>query len=222
MSLRNPHESNCAEPRIIINSKTGKPMPLTFRKPKQKDRGAPKFLTKREVDHLIQVAYKTGNKALRKRNALLLRMLFQHGLRRTEAINLPWNQINLLDSQLVIYRAKNGKVCHHPIPEVELRQLNAHKKTCNPGPYVFTSHFGTPFSPSGIKILIDTIAAKSDIPYAVHPHMFRHACGYWLANNGEDTRAIQEYLGHKDIKKTEIYTEIARNRFDKFRWEENE
>jgi len=37
---------------------------------------------------------------------------------------------------------------------------------------------------------------------AVHPHMLRHACGFKLANDGVDTRALQHYLGHKSIQRT--------------------
>jgi type 1 fimbriae regulatory protein FimB/type 1 fimbriae regulatory protein FimE len=46
--------------------------------------------------------------------------------------------------------------------------------------------------------------------------MFRHACGYKLANDGRDTRAIQHYLGHKNIQNTVKYTELASDRFDDF------
>ena len=57
-------------------------------------------------------------------------------------------------------------------------------------------------------------AAGIDFP--VHPHQLRHACGYFLANNGQDTRAIQMYLGHKNIQHTSRYTELAPDRFKAF------
>jgi type 1 fimbriae regulatory protein FimE len=43
----------------------------------------------------------------------------------------------------------------------------------------------------------------------VHPHMLRHACGFKLANDGHDTRALQHYLGHKNIQRTVRYTELS-------------
>ena len=58
------------------------------------------------------------------------------------------------------------------------------------------------------------IAAK--IPFAIHPHMLRHSCGYRLANKGQDTRAIQDYLGHKNIQHTVKYTKLAEHRFNGF------
>src|SRR5262245_33486154 len=51
------------------------------------------------------------------------------------------------------------------------------------------------------------------MPFAVHPHMLRHACGFKLANDGHDTRALQHYLGHKNIQHTVRYTELSPDRF---------
>ncbi len=52
--------------------------------------------------------------------------------------------------------------------------------------------------------------------FQVHAHMIRHATGYKLANAGKDTRSIQSYLGHKDIRLTVRYTELSPTRFKNF------
>jgi type 1 fimbriae regulatory protein FimE len=54
------------------------------------------------------------------------------------------------------------------------------------------------------------------IEFPVHPHQLRHACGFKLANDGQDTRAIQMYLGHKNITHTTRYTDLAPGRFRDF------
>ena len=54
------------------------------------------------------------------------------------------------------------------------------------------------------------------MPFPIHPHMLRHACGFKLANDGHDTRALQHYLGHKNIQHTVRYTEMAPDRFKDF------
>jgi tripartite-type tricarboxylate transporter receptor subunit TctC len=54
------------------------------------------------------------------------------------------------------------------------------------------------------------------MPFPVHPHMLRHGCGYALANAGHDTRALQAWLGHKNIQHTVRYTELAPDRFKNF------
>ena len=43
--------------------------------------------------------------------------------------------------------------------------------------------------------------------------MLRHACGFKLANDGHDTRALQHYLGHTNIQHTVRYTDLAPDRF---------
>jgi len=58
--------------------------------------------------------------------------------------------------------------------------------------------------------------AGAGLPFPVHPHMLRHACGYKLANEGHDTRAIQMYLGHSNIQHTTRYTDLAAGRFSGF------
>jgi type 1 fimbriae regulatory protein FimB/type 1 fimbriae regulatory protein FimE len=54
------------------------------------------------------------------------------------------------------------------------------------------------------------------MPFPIHPHMLRHACGLKLANDGHDTRALQHSLGHKNIQQTVRYTELAPDRFKDF------
>jgi Phage integrase family len=49
--------------------------------------------------------------------------------------------------------------------------------------------------------------------------MLRHACGYALVNRGHDTRALQAYLGHRNIQRTVRHTELSPTRFKNF-WRE--
>ena len=53
-------------------------------------------------------------------------------------------------------------------------------------------------------------------PFPIHPHMLRHSAGYKLANDGHDTRAIQQYLRHRNITHTVRYTELSPERFKNF------
>jgi len=60
------------------------------------------------------------------------------------------------------------------------------------------------------------IGEASELGFPVHPHMLRHACGFKLANDGQDTRALQHYLGHRNIQHTVRYTELTSARFNGF------
>ena len=75
---------------------------------------------------------------------------------------------------------------------------------------------GTPFSVSGLAKLIERAGEAAGLPFSVHAHMLRHACGYALANKAVDTRTLQAYLGHRSIQHTVRYTELAPTRFKDF------
>ena len=64
--------------------------------------------------------------------------------------------------------------------------------------------------------MITRLGKAAKMPFSVHPHMLRHACGFKLANDGQDTRALQHYLGHKNIQHTVRYTELSPQRFRDF------
>jgi site-specific recombinase XerD len=55
-------------------------------------------------------------------------------------------------------------------------------------------------TPDGVRKVIQRAGEEAKLGFPVHPHMLRHPCGYKLANDGHDTRAIQHYLGHKNIQ----------------------
>jgi type 1 fimbriae regulatory protein FimB/type 1 fimbriae regulatory protein FimE len=70
-----------------------------------------------------------------------------------------------------------------------------------------------------VRTIVARAGRLAGLTFPVHPHMLRHACGYKLANDGHDTRAIQHYLGHRNIMHTVRYTELASDRFKNF-WDD--
>jgi site-specific recombinase XerD len=64
--------------------------------------------------------------------------------------------------------------------------------------------------------MMERAAKAAALKLKVHPHMLRHACGFALSNAGHDTRALQAYLGHKNIQHTVRYTELSPTRFKDF------
>jgi hypothetical protein len=83
-------------------------------------------------------------------------------------------------------------------------------------PFVFTSERGAPFTTAGFARMVERAGAEAKLGFKAHPHMLRHACGYALANKGHDTRALQAYLGHRNIQHTVRYTELSPTRFKDF------
>ena len=80
-----------------------------------------------------------------------------------------------------------------------MRELRRHQRESAQSPFVFVSEHGAPLSAPGFPRMIERVAIAADLGIKAHAHMLRHACGYKLANDGHDTRAIQAYLGHRNI-----------------------
>ena len=55
--------------------------------------------------------------------------------------------------------------------------------------------------------MVERAGVEAKLGFPAHPHMLRHACGFALANKGHDTRALQTYLGHRNIQSTMLYAE---------------
>ena len=81
---------------------------------------------------------------------------------------------------------------------------------------MFVSERGAPLSAPGFSRMVERAAREAKLGIKAHAHMLRHACGYKLANDGHDTRAIQAYLGHRNIQNTTRYTALAPSRFKEF------
>src|SRR3974390_777545 len=123
-------------------------------------------------------------------------------------------------SALHVRRVKQGTPSSHPILGDELRALRRLQCEQEPkSPFVFTSERGAPFSTAGVARRIEGAGVDAKLAFKAHPHMLRHACGYALVNKGHDTRALQAYLGHRNIQHTVRYTELSPTRFKKF-WRE--
>lgn len=171
-------------------------------------------LTEREVEALIDAA--RGNRYAH-RDATMILVAYRHGLRVSELVDLRWDQIDFATATLHVRRAKKGTPSTHPIIGDELRALRRlHREQEPRSPFVFTSERGAPFTTAGFARMVERAGDAAGYGFKAHPHMLRHACGYALANKGHDTRALQAYLGHRNIQHTVRYTELAPTRFMDF------
>ena len=139
--------------------------------------------------------------------------MFRHGLRVSEAVDLRWDQIDFKAGTIHVNRLKNGKPATHYLEGDEMRALRRLRREQTRSPFIFISERGGPLTRSTVNKLIERAGEKSDFKFPVHPHMLRHACGFYLANKGVDTRTIQDYLGHRSIQHTVRYTELTPQKF---------
>lgn len=138
----------------------------------------------------------------------------------SELVDLRWDQIDFATATLHVRRVKHGTPSTHPIMGDELRSLRRlHREQEPKSPFVFTSERAGPFTTAGFARMMERAGVQAGMPFKVHPHQLRHACGFALANKGHDTRALQVYLGHRNIQHTVRYTELSPSRF-KYFWKD--
>lgn len=174
-----------------------------------------KHLTQTEVEGLLEQAQHGRNAA---RDYCLIYMSFIHGFRVSETCQLRLSDLDLKGASVHIRRMKNGFSTNHPLLSDEMKAIRAWlsvRKTL-PGAdsdWLFLSRQGGPLTRQRIYQVINRLGELANISVVSHPHMLRHACGFALADRGVDTRLIQDYLGHRNIRHTVRYTASNAERF---------
>ena len=196
------------------NTLNGKVPPL---RRKNKDLRSREYLTTEEVDRLGSAARSTGRHG--HRDMTMIIMMFRHGLRVSELVTLRWDMIDMKQGIMHVSRLKNGVSSTHPLRGPLLRALRKLKRDYSDTPYLFVSERKGPLTASNVRKIVSRAGDNAELGMPIHPHMLRHSTGFKLANDGHDTRAIQLYLGHKNIQHTVRYTELASGRFKDF-WQD--
>lgn len=165
------------------------------------------YLTYDEVMDLIAAARKAK---YGQRDALMIRLAFDHGFRVAELVALRWNQVQLegRSFRLHVNRVKKGTPSIHFLTGTEVRELRKLRRDYPHGDYVFQTQQGGTMTTRAFHKIVSLAAKAAGLPFAVHPHMLRHSIGYHLANAGKDARLIQDFLGHKNIQHTVRYTQL--------------
>lgn len=179
-----------------------------------------KYLTPDEARQVIDGAGRVGRRKLR--DQTLLTLIYRHGLRVSEAVTVRWTDFDLdtpRDRAFHVRRLKGSIDSTHTLEPDTVRLLKRLKVESD-SPYVFVSERGGPMSVDAVQSIVKRAGLEAGLGLRVHPHMLRHACGFALANQegtANDTRLIQQYLGHRDIRNTVIYTSLSQHRLSAVR-----
>jgi integrase len=153
------------------------------------------------------------------RDRTLLLIAYRHALRVSELVAMRWEQIDFKAGLVHVARVKNRTPSTQPIRGPELRALRDLRRDYPDSPYLFVTERGGPMTPATVRKMIARAGELAKLPFPIHPHMLRHSAGYKFANDGHDTRAIQQLpraQEHQNITHTVRYTELSPERFKSF------
>lgn len=126
----------------------------------------------------------------------------------------------MLDERAIAINRLKGSISGvHRLQDDEVECLEALRQAYPGSLYLFPTERSPYISVDGIDRMLKRCGELAELPLKVHPHMLRHACGYYLAEQGIPTRDIQEYLGHRNIANTVRYTAANPARFERIRWD---
>lgn len=169
-------------------------------------RSLPKSLTKEDVKKLIKAVPPT-----RKRDRLIILLLYGTGLRASEVCNLKIEDVDFKRGILIVKGGKGAKDRVVPIPDFLLREIEDYLKTREDGSeYLFVEvrrEKKDKISPKTVWYLLKKYGEKAGI--RVTPHMLRHSFATHMLEKGVDIRVIQEILGHSNLSTTQIYTKVT-------------
>jgi len=172
------------------------------------------YLTVSEVNKLIKTAKNLGRHG--ERDSLMILVIYRHALRVGELLDLHWDQMDLNRGRMHVNRLKNGDPSVHYLEGDEIRALRKLRRDYPATDFVFESERQGPLTANAIHKMVARAGIEAELELSVHPHMLRHGKGYQLALEGVDTRAIQAYMGHKNIQHTVLYTQLNPKRFKGF------
>ena len=165
-----------------------------------------KFLTQDEIKRLLDIAKKHSL-----RDFLILLLAYRHGLRATEVGMLKISDVDFDRGRIFIHREKNGISGEHPLANDEIRYLKRYlrsrkKKT----DILFPSNRGTPITRYTLDKMFKKYGEEAGIPKDKrHFHTLRHSAGVHRIEAGMDILLVKDWLGHRNIQNTVIYTYIS-------------
>jgi integrase/recombinase XerD len=169
----------------------------------RREKVLPNVLSKEEVKAIVNVLNNMKHRSM-------LSLIYSCGLRCGELINLKLSDIDSKRGLIIIRKAKGYKDRIVPLSEKITELLRQYYVVHKPLNYVFEGQqAGEPYDVRSLQQVLKQAVAKAGISKPVTLHWLRHSYATHLLENGTDLRYIQEILGHKSSKTTEIYTHVS-------------
>ncbi|WP_257667934.1 site-specific tyrosine recombinase/integron integrase [Parapedobacter tibetensis] len=185
--------------RIIQNKKLD---PDRIHRPKT-PKLLPNVLSKEEVKEILEAHRNVKHK-------IMLSLIYACGLRRSELLNLKIHDVDSKRHLLIVRRAKGQKDRVVPLSDKALTLLRDYYRNEKPLNFLFEGdRRGEQYSGTSLQKVLKSALEKAKIKKPVTLHWLRHSYATHLLENGTDLRYIQEILGQKSSKTTEIYTHVS-------------
>lgn len=169
----------------------------------RKSRPLPQVLSKEEVTSILQSARNL-------KHSLLLYIIYSCGLRRSEVINIKLTDLNRERKTLHIRSGKGNVDRVVPVSDKVWRKLDEYIIAYRPSVYLFEGQNGGRYSDTSVYNVFRQASKRAGIEKDLGVHSLRHSYATHLHEGGLDIRYIQELLGHKSSRTTEIYTHVSR------------
>lgn len=180
----------------------GKVNPQLLERPRR-SRALPKVFSKEEVGNIL-------NSARNIKHKLLLWIIYSCGLRRSEVINIKLTDLDR-ERGIIHIREGKGKVDRIvPLSPKVWEKVDEYFVSYRPKVFLFEGQAGGRYSSGSVYRVFRDSMHRAGINRDVGVHSLRHSYATHLHENGLDIRYIQELLGHKSTRTTEIYTHVSR------------
>ena len=175
----------------------------------------PVFFRESETEHLYDAGL-FGDDFFGQRDRLMLRMLYETGMRRSELVGLREGSVDVSGLSIKV-RGKGAKERVIPI-EIELAHNISEYialKREQEGPtggaeWLFVNRKGEQMSPESVYYVVKKYMRPLSDADRVSPHVFRHSFATHILSEGGDLVAVKELLGHENLATTEVYTHVTR------------
>ena len=143
------------------------------------------------------------------RAVVMIELMYSCGLRVSELVGIDINDLDL-EEGFVRVKGKGGKTRFSPIGSSAINAVEMYLKkrpSCE-NVALFMNQKKHRISPRSVQNIVKKRALQVGVTVNVHPHMIRHAAATHFLQSSHDLRTVQEFLGHKSIKSTQVYTHL--------------